>query len=214
MKIKKKALSVTLITVAVIACIAIAVVIFNNTLNQPYSGDGIYYSQQGDGKYLQFFKDKTFSYIYDPAKDVGKTLSDKNTHRSDVINNGTWEHQGNRIILNFTGSEEPVIFIETDGYIYREDTVFRGITSDAKLLKNKYLREESEDRHTEAWFFDDGTMSYDFYWGSDLTSKSGTYTRVDDILIVRYSNTPDVAHRFLVLENGISEDIYSKTQIK
>lgn len=212
MKISKKTLTAIIVVAAVAICIGIAFAVFNNIFNRPNSGDGIYYSQQGDGKYLQFFDDKTFSYIYDSAKDISKKL--ENTNQADVLNKGTWEQRGNKIILKFDEDNSEIIFVKKDGYIYREDTVFRGKTSDAKLLKNKYLLEESKDKYTEVWFLIDGTMSYDSFWNGDKTSRWGTYVRVDDILIARYDDLPDIPHRFLVLDNGVSKDIYSKNQIK
>ena len=210
MKNKKRVISSIVIAIAAILCIVIAFTVYNVTFRKPYSGNGIYYSQKGDGKYMQFLNDKTFSYISDPQKAVNADKTTDSSSQATVLGSGTWKQSGNKIIIQFTDSENTITFIEKDGYLYREDTVFRGITSDAKLLKNKYLLEKNDEQRIEAWFFDDGTMSYDEYWGKDLTTKSGTYTRVDDILVVRYDKTPDVAHKFLVLENGISEDLFSR----
>ncbi|MEE1043783.1 MAG: hypothetical protein UH854_07435, partial [Clostridia bacterium] len=175
-----------------------------------YSGNGVYYSQQGDGKYLQFDKDGTFSYAYNPENDA-KNSGDQSTNiQAYIINNGTWESSGKKTTLTFKDSEITTTFVEYGDYLYREDSVFRGITSDAKMLKNKYLKEISDDQHAEVWFFEDGTMSYDEHWGGDVTPRAGKYTRVDDILIVRFNDSPEITHRFLVLENGISEDIFAK----
>ena len=212
MKTKNKILKTIIIFAVTAVIIAAAVIIVTNNTNKPSSGNGIYYSQQANGKYLQFFDDKTFSYIYDPAKDMAKKPIA--TNQVDILGKGTWEQQGNKIIIKYEDSDSTITFAEKDGYLYREDTVFRGITSDAKLLNNKYLWEESEDKHTAVWFLNDGTMSYDFFWGGDKSSKWGTYVRVDNILIARYNDTPDISHRFLVLDNGISQDIYSKKEIK
>lgn len=207
MTINKKLISGIIIAVIILACIAIIWGIYSNI----YSGNGVYYSQQSDGKYLQFSKDNTFSYAYNPENDAKNTDSNSSTNiQAYIINSGTWVQDSNKLTLTFKDTESAVTFVEHNDYIYREDTVFRGITSDAKLLKNKYLKEISEDQYTEVWFFDDGTMSYDEYWGGDVTPRTGKYTRVGDILIVRYNDTPDIAHHFLVLENGVSEDIYSK----
>lgn len=203
----KKIISGIIIAVIIIACVVIISGIYNNI----YSGNGVYYSQQGDGKYLQFSKDNTFSYAYNPENDEKNTDGNSSDNiQAYIINSGTWTQNNDKLILTFKDTDSAVTFVEHNNYIYREDTVFKGITSDAKLLKNKYLKEISEDQHTEVWFFDDGTMTYDEYWGDDVTTRTGKYTRVDDILIVRYNDSPDIAHRFLVLENGISEDIYSK----
>lgn len=207
MTINKKIISGLIIAVIVIACIVIVSGIYNNI----FSGNGVYYSQQGDGKYLQFSKDDTFSYAYNPENDEkNANYNSSDNIQAYIINSGIWSQDGNKISLTFKDSESAITFVEHDGYIYREDSVFRGITSDAKLLRNKYLKEISEDRHAEVWFFDDGTMAYDEYWDKDVTTRTGRYTRVGDILIVRYNDFPDIAHRFLVLENGVSEDIYSK----
>ena len=207
MTINKKIISGIIIAVVILASVVIIWGIYDNI----YSGNGVYYSQQGDGKYLQFSKDNTFSYAYNPENDEKNVnTNSSNNIQAYIINNGTWVQNNDKITLTFKDSESTMTFIEHDDYIYREDTVFRGITSDAKLLKNKYLKEISEDQHTEVWFFDDGTMSYDEYWGGDVTPRTGKYTRVGDILIVRYNDSPDIPHHFLVLENGVSEDIYSK----
>ncbi len=202
----KKIIAGVIIASIVIACIVIISGIYSNI----YSGNGVYYSQQGDGKYIQFSKDNTFSYAYNPENDEKNADSSLSNIQAYIINSGVWAQNNNKITLTFKDTKNTVTFIEHSDYIYKEDSVFRGITSDAKLLKNKYLKEISEDQYTEVWFFDDGTMSYDEYWGGDVTPRSGKYTRVGDILIVRYNDSPDIARRFLVLENGVSEDIYSK----
>lgn len=206
MKLDKKVLSGIIIAAVVVICIAVISGIFNNI----YSGNGVYYSQQGDGKYLQFDKDGTFSYAYNPENDEKNSDNQSTNIQAYIINSGTWENNGKKTTLTFKDSESTTVFVEYGNYLYREDSVFRGITSDAKMLKNKYLKEIADDQHAEVWFFEDGTMSYDEYWGGDVTPRPGKYTRVDDILIVRFNDSPEIAHRFLVLENGISEDIYAK----
>ncbi len=209
----KKILNIVIISV-VILCIVISAGIFLYSKNSPDYGDGIYYSQQGDGKYIQFLDDNTFSYIYDATKDVLKKEVPKKNNQVEILSKGTWKKSGDKISLLFDESNVTVNFLEKDGYIYREDKIFRGITSDAKLLENKYLYEESENKFTEAWFLSDGTMSYDTTWDGHKNSRWGTYTRTGDILTVRYDDSPQKAYRFLVLENGITEDIYSRTEIK
>lgn len=204
-KNKKIALGI-IIAVVVIVCVIVISRIYSNI----YSGNGVYYSQQDDGKYLQFSDDNTFSYAYNPENDKENTDSYASSNiQAYIINSGTWTQDAGKITLTFkdTGT---TTFVKYGDYIYREDTVFRGITSDAKLLKNKYLKEISDDQYTAVWFFEDGTMSYDEYWAGDTTTKTGKYTRVENILVVRFNDSPEIAHRFLVLENGITEDIYSK----
>jgi len=202
----KKILAGVVIAIIIIACIVIISGIYNNI----YMGNGVYYSQQSDGKYIQFSKDNTFSFAYNPENDNKNDNNGSSNIQAYIINNGTWTKDGNKITLKFEETETITNFIEYDNYIYREDSVFRGVTSDAKLLKNKYLKEISEDQYTEVWFFEDGTMTYNEFWGGDYTTRTGKYTRVDDILIVRYNDAPEIAHRFLVLDKGVSEDIYAK----
>lgn len=206
MTINKKVLS----GIVIIAVVVIGIAVISGIYNNIYSKNGVYYSQQSDGKYLQFDKDGTFSYAYNPENDEKNNGKQSDNIQAYIINSGTWTKDGKKIILAFKDSTATATFVECGEYIYREDSVFRGITSDAKMLKNKYLKEISEDQHTEVWFFEDGTMSYDEHWGGDVTPRAGKYTRVDDILIVRFNDSPEIAHRFLVLENGISEDIYAK----
>ncbi len=212
MKINKNTKKILTILAVSVSVAVTAILLFYYTMYNPSSGNGTYYSQQGDGKYLQFFGNNTFSYVYDPARDNSKNSSATNTE--EILGKGTWQKQGNKITVKFDGSDSSIVFIEKDEYIYREDTVFRGITSDSKLLNNRYLWEESEEQKSAVWFLNDGTMSYDFYWGDNKTSKWGTYVRTGDILIARYGDSPDIAHRFLVLDKGISQDIYSKTEVK
>ena len=62
---------------------------------------------------------------------------------------------------------------------------------------------------------DDGTV--ELVEGINITSR-GTYTRVGDILIVRRLSAPDsynkrveIVERYLVLDNGITKELYAKT---
>lgn len=189
---------IIVIAVAVIAFIAIGVGVYKNMTDTVYSGDGIYYSQQEEGKYLQFNKDNTFSY----SVRVDETTEE--------ITKGTWTNDSNIITLTYTESGNSYTYVKTgDDYLYREDKVFRGKTSDEKLLNNRFVLEEDGEVVEEMWFLNDGTVDYQITGDSKI--KHGTYTRVDDILIVRYDSSPNVAHRFLVLDNGITKDIfYSK----
>ena len=146
---------------------------------------------------MQFNEDNTFSYV--PGAD-------------EDISNGKWEQQENKIMLTFTDSNSPVAFVKTGDYIYREDKVFRGITSDAKLLNNRYVLERDGEIIEEIWFLNDGTVDHQIIGDSKI--DHGTYTRVEDILIVRYNDNFENEQRFLVLDNGISKDIFCKEPIK
>lgn len=196
-KTNKKIIISVIIAVVVIACIAVSIAVYKNVTDKPYSGNGVYYSQQEEGKYLQFNEDNTFSYVPGADEDAS---------------NGKWEQQENKIMLTFTGSDSPVTFIKTGDYIYREDKVFRGITSDEKLLNNRYVLERDGKIVEEIWFLNDGTVDHQIIGDSKI--DHGTYTRVDDILIVRYDDKYGTAQRFLVLDKGISKDIFSKESIK
>lgn len=193
----KKRILISIIAVALIAIVLIGICIYKNMTSKLYSGDGIYYSQQNDGKYLQFKKDNTFTFA---------TKIDENT---EDISKGTWTENNNSVTLTFSESNATYKFIKTEnGYLYREDKVFRGKTSDEKLLNNRYVLEKDGEVVEEMWFLKDGTVDYQIIGDSRI--NSGTYTRVDDILIVRYNKNPSVAVRFLVLDNGITKDIFYK----
>lgn len=196
----KKIIISVIIAVILVACAAAGVLIYKEKTGKLYSGEGIYYSQQNDGKYLQFNKDNTFSYV---------TGEDKN---SQEISKGTWTKDENKVTLTYSESGNSYTFIETDdGYLYREDTVFKGKTSDEKLLNNVFVLEKEDGFREELWFESDGRM--DKVQNGKIVAH-GTYTRVDDILIVRYDDNPDKAERFLVLETGISRDIFCKEPVK
>ena len=206
MKKNQKSLLTTIILVAIILCVAISGIVYKYNASQLYGNNGIYHTQQETGEYLQFKKDKTFSYAYNPQNDK----SNPSNIQAEILGHGTWKKSGNKITLTFTDSDEKVILIEKDKYIYKEDKVFRGKTSDSKLLNNKYLLEIDEERSESIWFFDDGSVSHEVCWGADKTIKNGKYTRTDDILTVRYSDKTASVERYLVLDNGITKDIYSK----
>ncbi len=190
----------------VILCIIIAAIFYIYDSKQIYGGNGIYYTQQETGEYLQFNKDKTFSFAYNPdnAKEAESNV------QAEILTNGTWKKSGNKITLTFSDNDTPVILAEKDGYLYRENKVFKGKTSDAKLLNNRYLLKETEDRSTVVLFFKDGTMAHEIHWGKDVTIKNGKYTRTDNIITVRYNDESTTAERYLVLETGVVKDIYSK----
>lgn len=190
---------VLVVAVAIIAGIAV----YKHANNQVYSDGGIYYNQQNSDKLIKFNKDNTFSYLiyYDD--------------QSNVSENGTWSENEKEITLTFdVGSE--FTFVKTkDGYLYRKDRIYRGKTSDKKLLNNLYVMEEDGKVTETLYFADDGT--FELSQGETVVSR-GTYTRVDNILIVRRTTAPDsygkrveIAERYLVLDNGITKEIYAKT---
>lgn len=195
-----------IIFAVIVVCVIIAAVIYIYDSKQIYGGDGIYYTQQETGEYIKFNKDKTFIYAYNPQNDK----DGKANEQSEILAEGTWKKAENKIILTFSDTDTPVTFAEKDGYIYNENKVFRGITSDAKLLNNGYLLEQTDNQSLMVWFFDDGTMSFETRWGKDITHKSGRYTRTDNILTVRYNDNSTTGQRYLVLENGITKDIFAK----
>lgn len=189
------------IAVAVIALALIGVGVYKHLNNNLYSGDGKYYSQQNDGKYLQFNKNNTF------------TLSAKVDENTEELSKGTWQESNNVITLTFDESNATYTFIKTaEGYLYRDDKVFRGKTSDKKLLNNRYVLEKDGKIQEEIWFFDDGTVDYQISGDHKITH--GKYTRVDNILIVRYNERSNAPVRFLVLDNGITKEIFHKEQAK
>ena len=196
-KKQKKWIITAIIAVAVIALVLVGIVVYKQINSKLYSGDGIYYSQQEDGRYLQFKKDNTFTF----ATKVDETTED--------ISKGTWTENDNTITLTFAETSGKYKFIRTeDGYIYRKDRVFRGKTSDEKLLNNRYVLEKDGEVVEEIWFLKDGTVDYQIIGDSKITH--GTYTRVGDILIVRYNKKPEIAVRFLVLDNGVTKEIFHK----
>ena len=206
MTAKQKNLITTIILVGIILGGIVAGVVYKLHSMQIYGNNGIYHSCQETGEYLQFKKDKTFSFAYNPDTDKS---ADTNV-QAEILSKGTWEKNGNKITLHFEDSDNSIVFVEKNKYIYNQDAIFKGKTSDSKLLNNQYVLNKSDDRKEVIWFFDDGTVSHESYWGKDMTIKDGKYTRTDDILTVRYNETPDTAQRYLVLENGITKAIYSK----
>lgn len=201
-KNNKKYIIIASIVILLAAAIIAGIAIYRNTNNKLYSGDGMYY-HQNDGTTLQFKEDNTFAYT--------KTYDDGT---NDVMT-GKWLEKDDEFTLTFESGTE-FSFVKTeDGYIYRSDRVYRGVTSDEKLLNNLYVLEQDGEKVEELYFANDGTM--EVTQGKTIVSR-GTYTRVDNILIVRRTTLPDsygkridITERYLVLEKGITKDIYAKT---
>ena len=199
--IKKIIIAIILIAVVVVTTLGVMKYI-EYSKNKLTGGDGIYYYQQDNGKTLKFNKDNTFSYsvVTDDTADVST---------------GTWTQNKDEISVTFENGSE-VSFVKTpDDYIYRKGEIFKGITSDAKLLNNIYVLEENGEKVERICFMNDGTVDYEIIGDSKMSH--GTYTRVGDILIVRRSSAPysfnkvvEITERYLVLENGITKEIYSK----
>ena len=203
-KKNNKNIIIALIVVVLAAAIIAGVAIYRHTNTQVYSGDGMYYNQQDSGKRIQFNKDKTFSYL---------VSIDDQTNDSEK---GTWSETNGEITLTFDSGSKYVFAKTESGYMYRKDKIFRGKTSDKKLLNNIYVLEENGEVVETLCFMDDGTVDYEKANNSKILH--GTYTRVDDILIVRYNSIPDslnkspeVVDRYLVLDGGITKEIYAKT---
>ena len=202
-KKNKKIIIIALIVAIVVAAVIAGIAIYKNVNSKLYSGEGAYYYQQDKTTTLNFKDDNTFSFI---------KQADENTN--DVIT-GKWAEKDGEITLTFDDAST-VTFVKTeDGYLYRKDKIYRGKTSEKKLLNNMYVLEEDGAEFERLCFMDDGTM--EITQGKTITSR-GTYTRVDNILIVRRTTIPDsygkkidVTERYLVLDNGITKEIYSKT---
>lgn len=207
-KKQKKILSI--IAIAVIACIAIGFAVYTIRGKQIYGDNGVYYSQQGTGEYLQFKSDKSFSFAYNPKNDLANPSVDSNI-QAEILNSGKWKEENNKVILEFSDSGNNITFIKKGEYIYREDTVYKGKIGDEKLLNNRFVIKENDKVVEELWFLDDGTVDYKITGVSKM--RHGTYTRVDDVLTVRFDDT-DYGTRFLVVDGGISMDIYAKTPVE
>ncbi len=199
----KKFIIILIAIVAIIAIIA-GVKIYQNENSKIYSGEGIYYYQQDNNKTLQFNKDKSFSY---------SVQVDENT--LDVLK-GTWAQDGNEITLTYESGNKFAFVKTPDGFIYRKDKVFKGKTSDEKLWDGAFAYKEDGNVVERLWFMDNGTV--DSTNADGITEYSGTYTRVDNIIIVRYTTKPDsfnktveIVERYLVLDDGITKEIFSKT---
>jgi len=202
-KSNKKNIIIAVIVLVVAAAIIAGVAIYKHVNSRVYSDGGIYYNQQNSGISLQFKEDNTFAY---------SVLVEEN--QTDV-SNGKWTEKDNEIILTFESGSEFTFVKTEDGYLYRKDRIYRGKTSDKKLLNNLYVMEEDGKVTETLYFADDGT--FELSQGETVVSR-GTYTRVDNILIVRRTTAPDsygkrveIAERYLVLDNGITKEIYAKT---
>ena len=201
-KKNKKIIIIALTVVLVAAAIIVGIAIYKNKNNKLYSGEGMYYYQQNQAVTLQFREDNTFSYT-SPSDDA-----------TNEVSTGKWSEKDNEITLTFESGSKFAFVKTEDGYIYRKDRVYRGVTSDEMLLNNMYVLEEDGKKVEELYFAADGTM--EVTQGKTIVSR-GTYTRVDNILIVRRTTAPDsygkkiIAERYLVLDNGITKDIYNKT---
>lgn len=209
MTLKQKKIT-TIVAVAVVLCIAIGFGIYALTGDKISGGDGVYYSQQGTGDYLQFKDDKTFSYAYNPEYDLSNTEKDSNL-QAEILSSGIWQKNGSKVTLEFPESKNTVTFIEKGDYLYREDKVYKGKIGDEKLLNNRFVIKDGEKVVEELWFLDDGTVDYKITGVSKMSH--GTYTRVDDILTVRFSDR-EHGTRYLVVDGGICMDIYAKTPVK
>ncbi len=194
---KNRKITIAVVVAIIILILAAAGIVIYKKVTSLSGGDGIYYSQQDENKYLQFKEDGSFYYT---------VRTDKNTEE---INSGKWTEGNNKITLTFDETNTSHIFLKSDdGYLYRENKIYRGKPGDAKLLNNCFVLEEDEKKTEEIWFLDDGTVDYQIIGNSEIFH--GTYTRVDNVLIVRFNKNPNVPQRFLVLENGITKDFFHK----
>ncbi len=201
---KNKKIFLGIIAIVIIIAVIAGVKIYRNINNKVYSGEGIYYYQQATDKRLQFNKDNTFSYT---------VQTDEST--ADV-SKGTWSQNNNEITLTYESSDAYTFVQTSDDFIYRKDKVYKGKTSNEKLWNCAFAYEEDGKVVERLWFMDDGTVDSENSEGKIV--YSGTYTRVDNIIIVRYVSKPDsynktveVTERYLVLDNGITKEIFSKT---
>lgn len=191
-----KVIIIGIIAIAIIALTLIGISVYKHISNKLYSGDGIYYSQQTSDIYLKFNKDNTFKF--------SRKLDDN----TEQISNGKWSENNNKVTLTFDEGGSHVFIRTEDGYLYREDKVFRGKTNDEKLWNNRFVMEKDGEDIEEIWFLNDGTVDYKVIGDSKMSH--GTYTRVDDVLIVRYNKNPEIPVRFLVLDNGITREFYHR----
>lgn len=204
---KNKRIIIILIAIIVIIAIAAGVKIYQNENNKIYGGEGIYYYQQDNNKTLHFEKDKNFSY---------SIKTDENTAE---ISKGTWEQSGNEITLTYESGETFKFAKTSDGFIYRKDRVFEGKPSDKKLWNCALAYKEDGKVVKRLWFMDDGTV--DLTDADGKIEYSGTYTIVDNVIIIRYVSKPDsynkkveVAERYLILDNGITKEVYGRNPVE
>lgn len=202
----------TLISVIIAALIIIAgtVFVFVN-YNSWFSGNQIYYSQNNPGKYIQLKKDHTFAIVYNPQLDIYSEDGGEHTNiEARIENTGTWSKTDDKITLNFDGSQKTVEFVKTKEGIYNSSKIFKGIYTDKKLLNGIYTYKVDDEFAYRIVFFDDLTMNYDTVWGREGTPRHGTYTRINDIITVRYNDSPERPYKYLMTNHGIADDYYTK----
>ena len=173
---------------------------------------GIDYSQKDSGYYLQLKNNGTFNVAYNPKKDDDLADKSQNANVEAYIDgSGTWSKDGNKIALKFDNGTV-INLVKGKKYIYNADAVYKGIVSDEKAFSQifTYRYPEDENKYDSVIFFDDLTMSFNRFRGVRPTSHAGRYTRVDDIITVRYNDEDNKAHKFLIVEGGITDDIYLK----
>ncbi len=208
-KIIKGALALILIALLVFAGIKI----YKSIPKALDSGDGKYYSQMTKGFYLQFNKDKTFLLEYDPNLDPDvKNMEEKDKGEKYTEHKGTWEEKGNEIILTYTDdSDEKGFTLKKDGnIIYNPEIIYKGKVYTESAFKGTYETKHVDGKYDSIVFFEDNTMTFDRHWGKTTTNNPGYYKRNGNIINIRYNNSANIEHPFLVLSDGIAEDIYTR----
>lgn len=199
----------TVLIIAIIAAIAAVSVLFAANFEN-FAASGIYYSQKDSGYYLQLKHGGKFIYAYNPQKD--KTAGDSASNiQAYIENSGVWSVKKGKITLKFDDGN--IVNLKKSGnYYYNTSTVYKGVYTNEKAFSKIYTYRygEDENKYDSALFFDDLTFSFNRVRNGKPITKNGTYTRVKDLLTVRYNNEDNRAYRFLMLENGISDDLFSK----
>lgn len=205
---KKKLTLIIAAVIIVAAAAALAVVKFGGL-----TAAGIYYSQKDSGYYLRLKHGGTFTYAYNPQKDITLNTEDGESKNIEayIENSGTWSKNGNKITLKFEDGNI-VNLIKKGDYYYNTSRIYKGVSTKEKSFSKiyTYLYDNDETRSDSVLFFDDLTVSYNKVRGGKPMTKNGTYTRTEDIITVRYSDEDNRSHKFLMLENGVTDDLYTK----
>lgn len=200
------------IVAVIIVVAAAAVLLYTKMANSITAGNGIYYSQKNSGYYVQFKKDKTFVIAYNPEKDAAAESGAGQNEKVEayIENSGTWKMTGNTITMKYDNDKEDSVLIKTKDGLYNPNNIYKGIPPKDKIIKATYTYQPEENRYYSLIFFDDLTMTCDAHWDGKVKTRPGRYTRTDDIVTVRYNDNADYAHKFLVINEGLADDIYTK----
>ncbi len=202
----KKIIRITVAVVLVLAAVAALVIKFH-----PASVAGVYYSQKDSGSYIQIKADGSFMLAYNPKKDETSTSKNDENVQAYIDGTGTWSKDKDTITLTYTDGSTTELVILKD-CLYNKNYIYKGVVTDALAFSQifTYRYENKENRYDSLMFFEDHTVYLNKYRGGRPSSRAGTYTRLDDIITVRYNDEDNRAHEFLMVEGGITDDIYTK----